>query len=92
MDDLDRVLQVNRDDANAYYFRGLAWAGMGQFERAAADYSASLVKRPLAADAYYQRGLANKKLGRIEEAEADLQTAFQLDPEVDRPTWLRRLH
>jgi MtfA peptidase len=92
MDDLDRVLQVNRDDANAYYFRGLAWAGMGQFERAVADYSQSIIKHPLVADAHYQRGLANKKLDRTEDAEADLQTAFHLDPEVDRPPWLRRLH
>jgi MtfA peptidase len=92
MEDLDYALYVNPDDANAYYFRGLAWADMGQFEQAASDFSMSLVKRPLVADAYYQRGLANKKLGRNEDAETDLQTAFQLDPEVDRPPWLRRLH
>jgi tetratricopeptide (TPR) repeat protein len=65
---------------------------MGQFERAVSDFSMSLVKRPLAADAYYQRGLANQKLGHIEESEADLQKAFQLDPEADRPPWLRRFH
>ncbi|MGA2059896.1 MAG: zinc-dependent peptidase [Thermoguttaceae bacterium] len=92
MDDLDCVLQATRDNANAYYYRGLAWAGMGQFERAASDFSMSLIKRPLVADAYYQRGLARQKLGHIEETEADLQKAFQLDPEVDRPPWLRRLH
>ena len=91
MDDLDGVLQATHENANAYYYRGLAWMGMGQLEGAVSDFSMSLIKRPLAADAYYQRGLASQKLGHIEESEADLQKAFQLDPEVDRPPWLRRL-
>jgi Mlc titration factor MtfA (ptsG expression regulator)/Flp pilus assembly protein TadD len=90
MDDLNHVLHIDRDNAEAYYYRGLALSGMGQFAQAISDFSASLIKRPLAADAYYQRGLARQKLGLSGDAENDLQKAFQLDPQVDRPTWLRR--
>ena len=84
VEDLNRELRANADDADAHFFRGLAWAGLGEFQRAVADYSQSLANRSLAGDVYYQRGLANKKLGRMEDAEADLQTAFQLDPHVNR--------
>ncbi len=76
----------------ARYFRGLAFLGMGQFERAVTDFSASLDLRPMVADAYYQRALAEEKLGRAEDAQADLERAFHLDPEVDRAAWVRRSH
>ena len=89
-EDLDRVLANSREDAEAFYLHGLVAAEFDQYERAVSDFSRSLWKRPLNADAHYHRGLAYRQLGRLEEAEADRQKAFDLDPEVDRPIWLRK--
>ena len=88
--DLDRVLDYSREDAEAYYLRGLVASGSKQYDRAVSDLSRSLWKRPLYADAHYQRGLAYQQLGRLKDAESDRQKAFDLDPEVDRPIWLRK--
>ena len=72
------------------FLHGRVASGLGQYARAVSDFSRSLWKRPLYADAHYHRGLAYQQLGRLEEAESDRRKAFDLDPEVDRPIWLKR--
>jgi Flp pilus assembly protein TadD len=68
---------------------GVVAIALGQYARSVSDFSKSIWKHPLYADAHYHRGLAYQQLGRLEDAESDRQKAFDLDPEVDRPTWLR---
>lgn len=89
-EDLDRVLHHSGDNAEAYYLRGLVSIAWEEYKSAIADLSRSIWIRPLNADAYYQRAVAYQQLGREEEADVDRQKAFDLDPEVDRPIWLRR--
>jgi Mlc titration factor MtfA (ptsG expression regulator)/Flp pilus assembly protein TadD len=87
--DLKRVFSETRNDAEAYYLRGLIASARGKFRRAVADLSRSIWIRPFSADAYYQRSLAHEKLGHLDDAESDRAKAFDLDPEADRPAWLR---
>ena len=67
-----------------FTWRGRAWAGLGDYRRAVADFTTSLHVRPLQAEVYYHSGLANRELGNLAEAKADLEKAFQLDPLVDQ--------
>jgi MtfA peptidase len=87
--DLKRVFSETRNDAEAYYLRGLIASARGKYRRAIADFSRSIWLRPFSADAYYQRGLAHEKLGHLDDAESDRAKAFDVDPEADRPAWRR---
>jgi MtfA peptidase len=84
LEDLNYVLQQNKDDAEARLFRGSAFLGLGQFREALSDLSAAIRLNAFAAEAYLQRALAYRALDRNQEAEADMEKAMQLDPEAGR--------
>ena len=79
--DLDRAV-AEGDDAEARYYRGRAWMGLGNARRAVADSPARFILRPLVAEVYYQSGLAHRALGNKAEAKADMAKAFQFDPKL----------
>ena len=65
----------NKECAQTYYNRGLAYSKKGELELAIADYTKAIELKPDYADAYYSRGGAFLRLGEREKAEVDLATA-----------------
>ncbi|NDJ78305.1 MAG: tetratricopeptide repeat protein, partial [Chloroflexi bacterium] len=64
-----------------YYQRGLAWAGLEDYERAIADFSVVIDElEPTFYDAHYQRGLAYLARGELDRAAADFRQVLALDP------------
>ena len=66
------------NQAIAYYNRGNAFSDKGQYDRAIADYDATLGLQPGYADAINNRGNAYVQKGDYERAMADFDTAIRL--------------
>ena len=91
----DEAIRLERDDADAYYKRGLAHEALGKtkearrdFESAIQEYDETIRTSPYAYP-YYQRALTYKALGMTIEAERDFESAIQeydeairLDPQA----------
>jgi tetratricopeptide (TPR) repeat protein len=66
--------------AKAYYNRGIAYAGKGEYDSAIADYDQTIRLSPKNANAFYNRGSAYAKKRQYDQAIADYDRAIQLDP------------
>ena len=60
--DVDKSIQLDSDNADAYRNRGATKAALGDFEGAIVDFDKAIEIDPEDAEAYYSRGLANKAL------------------------------
>ena len=78
----DEAIRLNPEDALAYYFRGIAYGRLGQFERAIQDFDSAIRLNPQDAVNYYSRGFAHELLGNSIEAERDYATAKELGYEA----------
>jgi tetratricopeptide (TPR) repeat protein len=67
----------HRPEAIVYFYRGLAYQKLENYQAAGMDYSAAIRLEPTAAVAHYYRGIICQKLERHAEAIADLETAAQ---------------
>lgn len=65
----DRLIQLNPNNAGAYFNKGNALAGMGRFEEAIVGYDQAIRLAPNVADAYNAKGRALESLGRMDEAQ-----------------------
>jgi hypothetical protein len=81
----DRVIASgetgSRGRAVAYYHRGQAWLKTGEYDRAIADFDASIRLDPASAWTYNNRGTAWYFKGERVRAFADFEAAVQRDPE-----------
>lgn len=66
--------------AAAFEGRGNAYFGMGDYDHAIADYTATIRLDPKGAYAFYDRGAAYQVKGAIDHAIADYTEAIRLDP------------
>ena len=82
--DYNRAIELNQNDAAAYYNRGTARYHLGQYETAINDFDQATHINPNDARTYNNRGLANDNLGQYEEAIADFSKAIDLDPDNER--------
>jgi len=85
INEYDEAIRLERDDADAYYKRGLAYEALGKtiegerdFERAIHEYDEAIRLERDDADAYYKRGLAYEALGKTIEGERDFAKAKEL--------------
>ncbi|RCV65314.1 Tetratricopeptide (TPR) repeat protein, partial [Methanophagales archaeon] len=76
---LDISLSLN-PVAEAYYNRGIAYAGLSQHERAIEDYSKAIELNLNLAEAYYNRGTAYAELNQHKWAIEDYSKAIELNP------------
>jgi len=74
----DKVLELNPNDASAYYNRGLAYSNLGNYKLAILNYDRAIELNPKDADAYYNRGNAYSRLGNSSYANQDLKMAAKL--------------
>jgi tetratricopeptide (TPR) repeat protein len=69
--DLNRVLDLHPDSADAFYRRGNAYFDTKQYDKAIGDYTSAIRLDPKLIDAYFNRGLAryqfNDKPGAIDD-------------------------
>ena len=68
----------NKECAETYYNRGLAYSKKGELELAIADYTKAIELKPDYADAYYRRSKVWLHLGETEKAKADMKTASKM--------------
>lgn len=76
--DLDMVISMMPDFAQAYYNRANVFAKLSDFKSAVVDYDKAIELDENFADAYYNRGLAKVYLGNTQEGIADLSKAGEL--------------
>jgi len=90
-----RALELNPEDAQAWYGRGKAFASMGDFGRAVESYQASLGRRSDFFWAWYDLGLAQSELRDFGQAAISLERAQKLRGASDHKTSIalaRALH
>jgi tetratricopeptide (TPR) repeat protein len=79
----DEAIRLERDDADAYYKRGLAHEALGKTKEARRDFESAIqeydeiIRTNPYAYSYYQRALTYKALGKTKEAEQDFESAIQ---------------
>lgn len=77
-DDLDAVVELLPDFAQAYYNRANVYLRLSDFKSAVVDYTKAIELDANMAAAYYNRGLARIYLGNKNEGIADLSKAGEL--------------
>ena len=77
---LNEAIQLNPNDAIAFYDRGLSYFYKGDFDRAIADYDEAIQLNPAYVAAFNNRGLAYNNKGDFDRAMADYNEAIQLNP------------
>jgi tetratricopeptide (TPR) repeat protein len=78
IEDYDRAIDIDPDDALAYNDRGVAYFALGEYERAIEDYDRAIEIDPDFDLPYYGRGFAHKQLGNTEQAIADFERFLEL--------------
>jgi tetratricopeptide (TPR) repeat protein len=78
--DFTRAIEIDAADADALAGRARAYAQLGDYRRAAADFGAALARAPDIAPWYGERALVLLLLGEEAAAAADLTRCRQLDP------------
>ena len=76
-----KVIQLEPDNANAYYNRGLAKSLLKRYIHAIPDYDRAIRLKPDFAKAYVNRGIMKANLGQQFAAIADYDIAIRLKPD-----------
>ena len=79
IEDYDKAIQLDPDDAWAYSGRGYAYRALGLHQRAIQDYDKAIQLDRFYAVAYNNRSIAYGKLGQDKLADADKTVACSLD-------------
>ncbi len=66
--DYTRAIELDLNDADAYYNRGNAYYDSGNLEQAIENYNKAIELDPSYTDAYYNRGNAYSDTGNLEQA------------------------
>jgi tetratricopeptide (TPR) repeat protein len=78
----NQALQLNYNDSDIYYKRGLAYYQTGNYQEAIADYSQAIQLNLKDAKSYNKRGLTHYQLGNYQEAIEDYTQAIMINPHV----------
>jgi tetratricopeptide (TPR) repeat protein len=80
---LSHAIKLQPDYAGAYYNRGIAYTGLGQYQRAIEDFNEAIGLKSDYAYAYNNRGLAYNGLGQYQRAIEDFNKVIRLKPDYD---------
>lgn len=75
-----KAIELNADNAMAYYNRGLAYLNKGQYDKAVSDYNKVIELNPKDSEARYNRGLAYLSKGWHKAAVSDYDKALEINP------------
>jgi len=74
------AIQLDPNDADAYYNRGITYYHKGQYDRAIENFNKAIALDQNYALAYNNRGVAYDKKGQHDRAIEDYNKAIALDP------------
>ena len=77
---LDKAIQLNPNDAAAYYKRGILFAQRGDFQRAIEDFDQTLRLNPKDAESLNNRCWLRAIVGELQSALRDCDEALQIRP------------
>ena len=77
---LNKAISLVSNYADAYNFRGNAWADKGNYDLAISDFNKAIELNPGDAAVYYNRGLAWQNKGNYDQAISDYNKALELNP------------
>jgi len=80
MADYDKLIELDPDNADAYYERGDFYYEMDEYNKAIADYSKAIELDSGHALAYFNRAYAYGEIGEYNKAIADYSKAIELNP------------
>ena len=81
---LDRRIELDEEDGEAYWERGSAYQALEEYKKAQADYEKALELEPADAELYTTLGDVQERLGEVQEALQSYQKAIQIDPNYAR--------
>ena len=85
----NEIITLSIEDSWAYYNRGMAYRGLGEYQRAISDQTKVIeIGSPIPnhiglADPYIDRGISYQRLGDHQLAIEDFDKAIELDPDAD---------
>jgi tetratricopeptide (TPR) repeat protein len=79
--DFNKAIELNPEDANAYFNRGGAYRDTGNYGQAVKDFTRAIELSPKDADAYDNRGIAYDLKGEYAQALKDYNRSIELNPE-----------
>jgi serine/threonine-protein kinase len=85
----DKAIELNPQDASAYFNRGFARYNLGDNQEAIQDYDEAIRLDPQYTNAYFNRGLSHYVLENHEAAIQDYNEAIRLNPK-DPDTYYNR--
>jgi tetratricopeptide (TPR) repeat protein len=80
---LDRATRILDGHAETYFLMGTLLLERGQYQPAAAAFSAAIERDEAHFDAYLGRGICRLRGGRLIRARADCLKAFQINPNME---------
>jgi len=80
LNSLDNLLELDKENADAYYNRGWLMEYIGDLEAAVIDYTRAIESNKGHIDAYFNRGIIYIKTKRYEQAAKDFSTVIKLRP------------
>ncbi|MEM8718598.1 MAG: tetratricopeptide repeat protein, partial [Cyanobacteria bacterium P01_G01_bin.39] len=86
----ERTVEIDPNDDETWYNRGVALGELGRLEEALASYDRAIEIKPDYDSAWYNRGNTLFDLGRLEEALASYEGAIEINPGDDR-AWFNRI-
>ena len=81
INDFSKVIELSPQDSTAYIERGLAYLGIGDFERAIEDFTNGIKYDPHNSIAFRERGRCYKELKEYETAVADFKRSLEYNPD-----------
>jgi len=81
LEELDRSIQMNQSDPEAYFWRGRILVSQGRFEPAAEDFGEAVKLKPDFAEAYDNLGWLLDRLGDTDSAIEALSKSIELKPD-----------
>lgn len=78
--EFNSAIELNPNNAEAYYKRANALYDLGSYQNAIDDYTAAIKINPSYVNSYFNRGLTYYEMGKYREAIADYTMTIKLDP------------
>lgn len=78
IDDFTRAIETNPAYGRAYHLRGIAYATLGDLERAERDFDKAIELRPEYGAAYLSRANLLSEMGQDEKAKDDMEMVSRL--------------
>ena len=91
--DFTKVIELNPDDAEAYYFRGSTYYSQGEHNhaiKAIKDFTKAIELNPDDAETYHFRGFIHYSNGEYDHAIKDFTKAIELNPDYAEAYLVRR--